>query len=552
MQNYTEKYRHWLNNVTDAEMLNAMRGATDEQIKQAFATDLHFGTAGMRGIMSFGTGNMNIYTVYRATAGLSDYMLSRGMRSCAITYDSRINSKLFGDITAATLAAAGIEVYITRECMPTPFLSYAIRQLGCDTGVNITASHNPSDYNGYKVYDDSGCQLLDEAAAEVTDFISRRDYFDAPIPQIEAYLGTLIHYTDDALERSYIDTVIANGVGNIGDISVVYTPLNGAGYRVTPAALAQAGLTNLHLVDEQTQPDGNFPTCPYPNPENDAALKYATDLAMRVNADIVIANDPDCDRLGVAIRDGDKFVRLSGNQVGILLTDYVLAQAAANKTLPARPVVVKTVVTSAMADAIAGYYGAEVRNVLTGFKYIGDVINKLQRDGDSSRFVFGFEESCGYLKGDYARDKDGVIAALLVVQCASYYKQRGISLAQRMRLLEEKFGTYTAKQAKFTFDGVNGADNIARRLENLRARPFEDLAGSPVTDFCDYLTQTRYDLPKANMLRFNSADGSQLIVRPSGTEPLVKCYLTACGSDATANEAKLVAITAQVTAVFGK
>ena len=552
MQNYTEKYRHWLNNVTDAAMLNAMRGATDEQIKQAFATDLHFGTAGMRGIMSFGTGNMNIYTVYRATAGLSDYMLSRGMRSCAITYDSRINSKLFGDITAATLAAAGIEVYITRECMPTPFLSYAIRQLGCDTGVNITASHNPSDYNGYKVYDDSGCQLLDEAAAEVTDFISRRDYFDAPIPQIEAYLGTLIHYTDDALERSYIDTVIANGVGNIGDISVVYTPLNGAGYRVTPAALAQAGLTNLNVVAEQMQPDGNFPTCPYPNPENDAALKYATDLAMRVNADIVIANDPDCDRLGVAVRDGDKFVRLSGNQMGILLTDYVLAQAAANKTLPARPVVVKTVVTSAMADAIAGYYGAEVRNVLTGFKYIGDVINKLQRDGDSSRFVFGFEESCGYLKGDYARDKDGVIAALLVVQCASYYKDRGISLAQRMRLLEEKFGTYTAKQAKFTFDGVNGADNIARRLENLRARPFEDLAGSPVTDFCDYLTQTRYDLPKANMLRFNSAEGSQLIVRPSGTEPLVKCYLTACGSDETANETKLAAITAQVTAVFGK
>ena len=417
MQNYTEKYRHWLNNVTDAEMLNAMRGASDEQIKQAFATDLHFGTAGMRGIMSFGTGNMNIYTVYRATAGLSDYMLSRGMRSCAITYDSRINSKLFGDITAATLAAAGIEVYITRECMPTPFLSYAIRQLGCDTGVNITASHNPSDYNGYKVYDDSGCQLLDEAAAEVTDFISRRDYFDAPIPQIEAYLGTLIHYTDDALERSYIDTVIANGVGNIGDISVVYTPLNGAGYRVTPAALAQAGLTNLNVVAEQMQPDGNFPTCPYPNPENDAALKYATDLAMRVNADIVIANDPDCDRLGVAVRDGDKFVRLSGNQMGILLTDYVLAQAAANKTLPARPVVVKTVVTSAMADAIAGYYGAEVRNVLTGFKYIGDVINKLQRDGDSSRFVFGFEESCGYLKGDYARDKDGVIAALLYIYC---------------------------------------------------------------------------------------------------------------------------------------
>ena len=547
---YQEKYQLWLANVKDGQILAELKAMNDKQIEEAFSNDLSFGTAGLRGVMSAGTGRMNVYTVYKASVGVAQYMLAHGMKKCAITYDSRINSQRFSETVAATLARSGIATVITKECMPTPFLSFMVRELKCDMGVNVTASHNPSQYNGYKVYDGKGCQLLDDAANEVTAFIDKVDVFAEELPSFEQYLGTMIAYAEPKLEDKYVKTVLAEGVGKIEGLAAVYTPLNGAGHRIVPNTLNKAGLKDLHIVTEQATPDGNFPTCPYPNPEKAEALKLALDLAKEKNADIVIATDPDCDRLGVAVKSGDEYKRLSGNEVGILLTDYVLSALESGGKLPDDPVVVKTIVSSTMTDAVAESHGAKTRDVLTGFKYIGDVIAQLEKKNKKRNFVLGFEESCGYLKGSYVRDKDGVIASLLIAQCASHYKQQGLTLVDRMEQLYAQYGFHFENTLSYRFEGVEGESRKNELLAALRENSLSTLGDSKVADVCDFLTQDKYDLPVANVLRFRSEDGSQLIVRPSGTEPLIKCYVTAKG-DRQSAKAKYEAIKAQTDAMFG-
>lgn len=550
MNEYKQKYELWLEKVTDEDVRKSLLDMTDEEIKNAFTSDLAFGTGGLRGIMSAGTDRMNVYTVYRASEGVAKYMLAHGMKACAVTYDSRINSRLFSQIAAATLARKGIYVYITAECMPTPFLSFMTRYLKCDLGINVTASHNPSVYNGYKVYDSNGCQLTDDAANEVTWFIEQVDTFASPLPDFDEYFGKSISYIDDSVEPAYLQCVLNETTSRARCLDAVYTPLNGAGYRLVPEVLKKS-VRNLYVVPEQSYPDGSFATCPYPNPEKAEALTLAIKLAEEKRADIVIANDPDSDRLGVDVNNGEKFVQLTGNEVGVLLVDYVLSQLKQSGKLPDNATVVKTIVTTKMIDAIAAKYGAQVVDVLTGFKYIGDVIDKLEKKGEKDRYVFGFEESCGYLKGTYVRDKDGVVAAALIAECASYYKSQGKTLVDRIDELYREYGLYTLKTVSYRFEGADGAEVKRRLLNEMRANPLKEVAGAKVTAYCDFMTQKLYDLPQADVMRFNAADGSQLIVRPSGTEPLIKCYMSVVG-DEVGNAARIAAIEAQLNAIFGK
>ena len=547
---YRHNYEQWCSNVKDEELQSELRAMTESDIKEAFGGELSFGTAGLRGIMAAGTARMNIYTVYRATEGLARYMEAHGYRSCAITYDSRNNSKRFCELASATLASHGIRVFLTPECMPTPYLSFMVRELRCDAGVNVTASHNPSEYNGYKVYDGNGCQLLDEDADEVTRFIDSVKFFDKPLPNFAQYEGNLVQYTDKLLEEMYIDRVMQERLTDISleSLNAVYTPLNGAGYRVVPETLRRAGL-NVAVVSEQSLPDGDFPTCPYPNPEKAETLDLAKKLALSRNADLVIANDPDCDRLGAAVWDGKDYRQLTGNETGILLADHILSNLASSHGLPADPVLVKTIVTTPMLDALAADYGAEIRDVLTGFKYIGNVIGKLEAAGRPERYIFGFEESCGYLKGTYVRDKDGVVAALLMAECAALLKAQGKTLVSRLGELYDKYGHYLQSTVSYRFEGLSGAEVKEKLLSDIRKTPFARLGDSPVTDICDFLTQTKYDLPRADVLRLRSADGSQLIVRPSGTEPLIKCYITVKWDEA-GNGARFEAIRKQTDGFF--
>ncbi len=549
---HKQKYLQWVTNAKDEQIARQLRTMSENEIKEAFSGDLSFGTAGLRGIMSAGTARMNVYTVYRATEGLAMYMDAHGYTSCAITYDSRNNSKRFSEIASATLARHGITVYITAECMPTPFLSFMVRELKCDVGINVTASHNPAEYNGYKVYDRDGCQLLDEDADEVTSYIERVELFEKPLPCFDDYVNKSVRYTDKLLEEMYIDRVLGERLTDesLEQLNAVYTPLNGAGYRIVPETLRRAGMTVL-LVEEQALPNGDFPTCPYPNPEKAEALALAEKLATEAGADIVFANDPDCDRLGVAVRDGDSFRQLTGNEVGILLTDTILRVLKDNGDMPDRPVIVKTIVTTPMVDAICNAYGAEVRDVLTGFKYIGNVIGKLEKQGAVNRYVFGFEESCGYLKGSYVRDKDGVVASLLIAETATLLKKEGKTLISRLDELYDAYGHYLQRTLSYRFEGLSGAEDKEKLLSAFRFSPFDTLGTSKVVDICDFLTQSKYDLPVADVLRLRSDDGSQLIVRPSGTEPLIKCYITVKG-DEQGNERRLEAIKAQTDAYFSK
>lgn len=548
---FLEKYEFWKKRATEPGVvasLQQMEGDV-ETIKNAFFGELKFGTGGLRGVMTAGTDRMNVYTVFRATEGLARYMVAHDMHSCAITYDSRINSQLFSKTAATTLAWHGIKVYITKECMPTPFLSFMVRDLHCDIGINITASHNPSEYNGYKVYDNLGCQLVDEACMEVIGFINDVDPFERELGNFDEYLGKTIFYVDDNVESHYKDAVIAQSLDEIDGIKVVYTPLNGAGWRVVPDVLKRVGLKDITVVAEQSTPNGNFPTCSYPNPEKKEALALAIALLKQTNANIVIANDPDCDRLGVVVNTNGNVRQLNGNEVGVLLCDYVLTRLTHQNKLPQNPVIVKTIVTSIMTNAIAHKFGAEVRDVLTGFKYIGNVIGELESQGHPERYVLGFEESCGYLKGTYVRDKDGVVASMLTAQMASYYHKQAKTLVDRLNELYAEHGTYFQDIVSYRFEGVSGAEKKAQLLADLRNNAPTHLGDSPVVAVCDFLTQTQFDLPKADVLKYNSANGSQLIVRPSGTEPLIKCYITVQG-DEQGNKQRFAEIKALTDKLF--
>ena len=523
MSNIDEKYASWLRHAALCrEELEAM---TDEDKTEAFYKDLEFGTAGLRGVIGAGTNRLNVYTIGKATKGLADYILKHKPTGAkvAISYDSRHGSEEFARYAAAVMAKSGIKSHIVRELKPTPYLSYMVRRLACDAGIMVTASHNPAKYNGYKVYGSDGCQITDEAAAEVFSCIQAVDIFAVEAADFDDGVKSgIIEYTD--VTRDYLDEVYKRSVGSARNVSIVYTPLNGTGCDIVPQMLAERGFTDVTIVPEQARPDGDFPTCTYPNPEKAEALKLAIELGKAKNVDIIIGTDPDADRLGAAVKTADGYRLISGNEMGVLLIDYIFSHS---KSLPKNPVVVKTIVTTDLAARVAESYGGTVREVLTGFKYIGETIKKLENIGEGERFVFGYEESYGYLSGTYVRDKDAVVGTMLVAEMAAEHLKNGKTLVDVLDGIYAKFGRYYHRTVSYTFEGAAGAAKMKEVLHGIRLKPPATIDGEKVVDSIDYLVQDKYDLPKSDVLSYKAADGSKVIVRPSGTEPLIKVYVTA-------------------------
>ncbi len=529
MKSIEQKYNEWLQRACDEEVQNGLKKmASDEKTKAyAFFKDLEFGTAGLRGEIGAGTNCLNIYTIRKATQGIADCMKEKGQKTACVSCDSRINSDLFMRTTAEVFASNGIKTYVTKELMPTPFLSYITREMKADVGVMITASHNPAKYNGYKVYGADGCQLTDASALEMTGYIERVDAFDVCSENIDTYIknGTIEYISDEVISK-YLDTVFAHRTDYAEGLKVTYSAFNGTGYKLVPEILKRMKVEKLDLVLEQCYPDGNFTTCPYPNPEKREALALGIEQAKKNGSDILIATDPDADRVGTAVMHEGEMVLLTGNNIGVLLADYLLKRKKEKGELPKNPVIVKTIVTTELVKKVASEYGAEVRDVLTGFKYIGDVIAKLEKAGEKERYILGFEESYGYLTGTYVRDKDAVNASMLIAEMTAHYKKQGKTLVAVLNDIYARFGEYEHKLCSYEFPGVEGNDKMKKILADLRANMPTEIAGKKVTKCVDYLTQTESDLPKANVLSFFMEDGSQLIIRPSGTEPLVKTYLT--------------------------
>lgn len=518
------KYRDWLERATEYHAELAVMDA--EQKKDAFYKDLEFGTAGLRGVLGAGTNRLNTYTIGGVTQGLALYLSAHKKvgASVAISYDSRHGSTEFARHAAAVLAQNGIKAYISEQLMPTPYLSFMVRHLKCDAGIMITASHNPAKFNGYKVYGSDGCQVTDAAAAEIFGYIQKVDIFGVKSADFDAAVKTGdVELVD--ITREYLDNVYARSVGKSRDVSIVYTPLNGTGASVVPQMFRERGFNKVEIVPEQAEPDGDFPTTPYPNPEKAEALQLALAIAKKSGADIVIGTDPDADRIGAAVRQKDGEYRLiTGNEMGVLLIDYIFSHS---KSLPKNPIVVKTIVTTDLAARVAEKYGAEVKEVLTGFKYIGEVVKKLEAKGEGDRFVFGYEESCGYLSGAYVRDKDAVLASMLVAEMAAGYLKEGKTLGDVLDGIYFEFGKYYHRTVSFTYEGVSGAQKMKDVLAGIRKNPPAKIDGSPVVKAIDYMTQKEYDLPKSDVLSYRAEDGSKLIIRPSGTEPLIKVYITA-------------------------
>lgn len=528
-----EKYEEWLKKVTNEDVKRGLAAMADdpERIENCFYKDLEFGTGGLRGELGAGSNCLNIYTIRRVTQGIADSMKHYGQKVACVSCDSRNYSELFKETVAEVFAKNGIKTYITKELMPTPFLSYITRNYQADIGVMITASHNPAKYNGYKVYGSDGCQLTDNAANELIGYIENVDPFEVSTGSLDEYIAAgLVNYVDDAVIEKYLETVFGQHINMADGLDVTYSALNGTGYKLVPEMLRRMNVKTLSLVDEQCHPDGNFPTCSYPNPEKPEALALGIETAKKNRSDILIATDPDADRVGTAVLHGGEYVLLTGNEVGVLLTDYLLSMKKANNTLPPRPVIVKTIVTTDLVRKVAAEYDAEIFDVLTGFKYIGDVIGKLERKGEENRYVLGFEESYGYLSGTYVRDKDAVNASMLVAEMTAYYKKKNMTLVDRLNEIYDRFGYYEHKLISFDFPGADGQAKLSRLLAQLRADLPRELAGRKVVKVIDYLTQTEADLPKSNVLSFTADDGTKLIIRPSGTEPIIKMYLTATRS----------------------
>ena len=539
---YLKKYEEWLEKVNDVEVNEQLRAlAKDENaLKNAFYKDLEFGTGGLRGFLGAGTNCLNIYTIRKVTQGVAECVRSHNGRVAAVSYDSRINSQLFARTVAEVFAKNGIKTYITKQLMPTPYLSYMTRALKADVGVMITASHNPSKYNGYKVYGADGCQLTDEGALEMTEYINEIDEFSVKTETLETYiLQGKVEYVPDNITEEYLAEVYANSIKkNAKGLKVTYSPLNGTGYQLVPKILEMMQVDEISIVEEQSKPDGNFTTCPYPNPEKPDALRLGLELMKQRNSDLLIATDPDCDRVGIAVATKNGNILLSGNEVGVLLCEYLLSTLKERNELPVNPMIVKTIVTTELTRKIANEYGAEVVDVLTGFKYIGDVIGKLEQVGQQERYLLGFEESYGYLSGTYVRDKDAVNGAMLIAEMCAHYKAQGKTLVDKINEVYAKYGLYAHRLITYEFAGADGNALMKKLLVSLRENLPKEIAGSKVIRTVDYLTQTEEDLPKSNVLSFFTADGSQLIVRPSGTEPLIKMYLTACEKTAEDNEEK--------------
>ena len=555
MSREQDLYQRWLAEVADnAELRGELEGiAGDEaEIGDRFYRDLDFGTAGLRGVLGAGTNRMNVYTVARATQGLAHYLgESCKNPSAAIAYDSRNFSEEFARETARVLAANGVRVWLYRELMPTPALSYAVRELHCDAGVVITASHNPAKYNGYKAYGADGCQIGPAQAARVLDAMNRTDPFTgvARMDFAQALEEGKIRYIPDSFVTQYLDRVfqeaIDPGVASRAGLRLVYTPLNGAGNHCVRRILERLGVTDVSVVAEQEHPDGDFPTCPYPNPELPETLELGLRLCREKGADLLLATDPDADRVAVAVRSQDGYRILTGNEVGVLLLDYIAAARRKKGTLPQNPVAVKSIVSCKLADAVAQGHGVEMVSVLTGFKFIGEVILELEQKGEADRFILGFEESCGYLSGGYVRDKDAVNASLLLVEMACAYKLEGKTLLQRLEELYSRFGIYKNAVDSFAFEGADGMAKMAGMMEALRKNPPCAIGGVPVACSTDYLTsicrtgesETAISLPKSNVLEYELRDGCGVIVRPSGTEPKIKIYYSLVGKSTPEVEA---------------
>lgn len=555
-QKIRDQYELWKAHAAeDVDLIEELASidGDEEQINDRFYRELEFGTGGLRGVIGAGDNRMNIYTVRKATQGLADYLKAHySSSSVAISFDSRIKSDLFAREAARVLAGNGVTVHIFSELNPTPVLSFAVRELHCQAGIMVTASHNPSKYNGYKCYGADGCQMTDDDANEVTAYIRKVDLFrDVQVADYELSVSAgSIRVVDQSFVEQFLDRVaeqqVNPGICAKEGLRVVYTPLNGTGNKPVRAILSRVEVEHVTVVPEQELPDGNFPTAPYPNPEIRQAFACALKLAETEKPDLLLATDPDCDRVGIAVRDGDDYTLMTGNEVGCLLLDYILSCRKAAGTLPTHPLVVKTIVTSELVARIAEKYGCELVNVLTGFKYIGEQIGLLEKDGHPERYIFGFEESYGYLSGTYVRDKDGVVAAMLVCEMASYYKAQGKSLLDVLEGLYVEHGVYRHSLINAQFEGAEGMETMQRLMSSLREAKPAEIAGLRVATFSDYQAsvevdtasgrQTAITLPKSNVLSFALEGNNGLIIRPSGTEPKIKAYVTATGVDRAAAE----------------
>lgn len=524
--NYKDKYNYWKQKVTDKELLNELDNFDESLIEDSFYRDLEFGTGGLRGILGVGTNRMNIYVVAKASQGLANYINKHYKNpSIAIGYDTRIKSDLFSKVAAEVFSQNNIKVNIYSEPLPVPTLSYATRELKCSAGVMITASHNPAKYNGYKVYGNDGCQITTQAAKEILDEINKIDEFEVKRKSFEN--NELINYIDDSLLDSFIEEVkkqsFLYGEQIDKDINVVYTPLNGTGYKPVTKVLKQLGYNNIITVKEQESPNGNFPTCPYPNPEIKEALTLGIECAKQNNADILIATDPDCDRVGVAIKDKDDFTILSGNDIGVLLFNYICEQKSKYNKFSNNPVLIKTIVTTDLADKIAKKYNIETINVLTGYKFIGEQIGILEKQNRLNDFVFSFEESDGYLSGTYVRDKDGVNGACLVCEMYAYYKTKNITLKDKLEEIYKEFGYYVTSLQSYEFAGSDGFEKMQNIMKSLREKPLTQILDYKIEKQLDYSVGLD-NLPKSNVIKYYFEKGS-FVIRPSGTEPKLKAYI---------------------------
>ena len=542
-----ELYQSWRKNAIDDPDLQSELSAIEndaEAIQDRFYRDLAFGTGGLRGVIGAGTNRMNIYTVRKATQGLANYVKEAFSEpSVAISYDSRIKSTDFAKAAAEVLAANGVKVHIYTELKPTPMLSFAVRALHCSAGIMVTASHNPAKYNGYKAYGSDGCQMTIDAADAVLAKINALDIFNdvKHMPFDEALAAGMISYIGDDVIEDYFRNVLAQGINTDlcakSGLKIVYTPLNGTGNKPVRTILNRIGIQEVTVVKEQENPDGNFTTCPYPNPEIREALQLGLQYCDQVKPDLLLATDPDADRVGIAVPDGKGgYALFSGNEVGALLLEYICEQRIQKGTMPKHPVAVKTIVTTDIVEAICKAYGVELIEVLTGFKFIGEQIGFLEEKGEEDRYIFGFEESYGYLAGSYVRDKDAVVASMLICEMAAYYRTKGISMMQARENLYQKYGVYVHAQHSFTFEGESGMIRMQNIMEHLRTNRPEQIDNLKVIQFADYEkqvsidlttgTETAITLPKSNVLSFTLEQGAKVIIRPSGTEPKIKAYYT--------------------------
>ncbi len=540
---YQAEYQNWLEKAAEPEILEELKAMDGAAVQDAFYRELEFGTAGLRGVIGAGTNRMNLYTVGKASQGLANYVLQnfKEAPSIAVSMDSRIKSDYFSRVASAIFAANGIKVYIYPELMPTPCLSWAVRRLGCSAGIMVTASHNPAQYNGYKVYGADGCQITTEAADAILGEIEKLDLFAdvKTMPFEEGLEKGLIEWIGEDVYTEFTEQVknqsVLFGDEIDRDVAIVYTPLNGAGLKPVLRALRETGFTNITVVKEQEQPDGNFPTCPYPNPEIREAMALGLEYCEKTGADLLLATDPDSDRCGIAVKDAEGYRLISGNELGLLLLNFICEQRKKHGRMPEHPVFVKSIVTTDLAGKVAAHYGVETVNVLTGFKYIGEVIGRLEAQGHESDYICGFEESYGYLTGSYVRDKDAVDAAFMICEMFAYYKTRGISLLQKLAELYSLYGYVKNAVYSFEFDGSSGMLKMQELMKKFRLG-LSEIGGRKVEKSLDYGPGLN-GLPKADVLQYFLEDGSAVIIRPSGTEPKLKIYVTASGSDETAAKA---------------